>query len=102
MKTKPYLLLAWASMAAPMSAQTQTDTIDCDHMQHLQEVVVTGLTGQTRMNQLPAPMLVIGPAAASRDVVRTLSRGSRAQATDPSSTTKRLRVKKVVRRITSR
>ena len=61
MKTKPYLLLAWASMAAPMSAQTPIDTIDCDHMQHLQEVVVTGLTGQTRMNQLPAPMLVIHP-----------------------------------------
>ena len=30
-------------------------------MHHLQEVVVTGLTGQTRMNQLPAPMLVIHP-----------------------------------------
>jgi iron complex outermembrane receptor protein len=51
-------LLLWY---LPVSAANDKDTLECDHMHHLQEVVVTGLTGSTKVSRLPAPILVIHP-----------------------------------------
>ncbi len=47
----------------PVAAQTETDSVESFsyHMQHLQEVTVTGLTGTTRANHSPAPISVIAP-----------------------------------------
>ena len=77
MNIRQSVLPAFICMVTSMSAQTPTDTTDCDHMLHLQEVVVTGLTGQTRINQLPAPILVIHPRqlqeSSSTNIIDALS-----------------------------
>lgn len=63
MKAIYIILLSWVCLCAPVAAQTETDTIDSfsHHMQHLQEVTVTGLTGSTRANHSPAPISVVAP-----------------------------------------
>ncbi|MBQ9231065.1 MAG: TonB-dependent receptor [Prevotella sp.] len=63
MKTTYILLLSWVCLCAPVAAQTETDSIESFsyHMQHLQEVTVTGLTGTTRANHSPAPISVVAP-----------------------------------------
>lgn len=60
MKAIYIILLSWVCLCAPVAAQTETDTIDSfsHHMQHLQEVTVTGLTGTTRASHSPAPVSV--------------------------------------------
>ena len=63
MKAIYIILLSWVCLCAPVAAQTETDTIESfsHHMQHLQEVTVTGLTGSTRANHSPAPISVVAP-----------------------------------------
>ena len=57
------VLLSWVCLCAPVAAQTEPDTIESfsHHMQYLQEVTVTGLTGTTRANHSPAPVSVVTP-----------------------------------------
>ncbi|MBQ7420321.1 MAG: TonB-dependent receptor [Prevotella sp.] len=63
MKTIYLILLSWVCLCAPVSAQTEMDSLESFsyHMQHLQEVTVTGLTGTTRANHSPAPVSVVSP-----------------------------------------
>jgi len=61
MKTILRVLLALVCCQTPMLAQNNIDSTDCDHMHHLQEVIVTGLTGSTKVNRIPAPISVIHP-----------------------------------------
>ena len=53
------LLLVTTLFSTP--AKAQNNTFVEDSCVHLSEVVVTGLTGSTRINQLPAPVAVISP-----------------------------------------
>lgn len=66
MKQLHVMLLLWASCltATATSGTDVPDTVaNYNYLQHLQEVVVTGLTGSTRAQHSPAPVSVITPAA---------------------------------------
>ena len=63
MKKIYIILLSWVCLCTPVSAQIETDSTESFrfHMQQLQEVTVTGLTGTTRANHSPAPIAVVAP-----------------------------------------
>ena len=57
-----WLLLVVSQAATTASAQSMADTtVQHTHMQHLQELVVTGLTGSTRANHSPSPVSLVIP-----------------------------------------
>lgn len=68
------------SVFAPLQLQAAVsqEIIDEDSCVHLSEVVVTGLTGSTRINQMPAPVAVISPAElqihSSTNIIDAISR----------------------------
>ena len=56
------LLLAVCLTATATSGDSEPDTVaNYNRLQHLQEVVVTGLTGQTRASRTPSPISVVTP-----------------------------------------
>lgn len=78
MKTIHMILLSLACGCMPVTAQTTADSTDCEHMHHLQEVIVTGFTGATRVSRMPAPIMVIHPRAleetSSTNIVDAIAR----------------------------
>lgn len=56
------VLLAICQTATAESGDNEPDTMtNYNHLQHLQEVVVTGLTGATRADHSPSPISVVTP-----------------------------------------
>lgn len=73
------LLLSSLCVCAVMNAQEHTDSTDIFH-QHLElnAVVVTGLTGDVHLNEVPAPISVVRPvdlqARASTNIISAIAR----------------------------
>ena len=56
------LLLAMCQTATAASGDSEPDTVgNYNHVQHLHEVIVTGLTGATRADRSPSPISVVAP-----------------------------------------
>ena len=71
MKQHILVLLACVCLCAPVSAEDEADTL-VSHMQQLQEVVVTGLTGTTRADRSPAPVQVVAPRVLQETVATNI------------------------------
>ncbi|MBR6882381.1 MAG: TonB-dependent receptor [Bacteroidales bacterium] len=76
---KTILLLSSLCVCAAMAAQEINDTTDIFHQHlHLNALVVTGLTGDVHLNEVPAPVSVIQPAdlqgRASTNIIGAIAR----------------------------
>ena len=76
---KTILLLSSLCVCAAVAAQENTDTTDIFHQHlHLNALVVTGLTGDVHLNEVPAPVSVIQPVdlqgRASTNIIGAIAR----------------------------
>ena len=76
---KTLLLCASLCVCAAVNAQERTDSTDIFHKHlHLDAVVVTGLTGEVHLREVPAPISVIQPAdlqsRASTNIIAAIAR----------------------------
>ena len=76
---KTIILLSSLCVCAAVNAQEHTDSTDIFHKHlHLDAVVVTGLTGEVHLREVPAPISVIQPAdlqsRASTNIIAAVAR----------------------------
>ena len=76
---KTIILLSSLCVCAAVNAQEHTDSTDIFHKHlHLDAVVVTGLTGEVHLREVPAPISVIQPAdlqsRASTNIIAAIAR----------------------------